>query len=201
MISNTITTHKVCERRKRMAVKAKMPMTTEKNTSLSKKNPSSVNSPIWGWKWKFEQVKAKVWVSESVTLSEWKWKLEQEEVGHCMLLLKIRLPVRTNSNVESNFKSKGFPEIPKYDGCFKRWDIDEYVIILGTLYVLSDNSICKLNTSSRPWYVFAPNDDTLCTVYYVECHSVHHWWDQGVFVWNICQTIFEGLCNVCMYPY
>ena len=76
------------------------------------------------WKWKFEQVKAKVWVSESVTLSEWKWKLEQEEVGHCMLLLKIRLPVRTNSNVESNFKSKGFPEIPKYDGCFKRWDIE-----------------------------------------------------------------------------
>ena len=30
-----------------MAVKAKMPMTTEKKTSLSKKNPSSVNSPIW----------------------------------------------------------------------------------------------------------------------------------------------------------
>ena len=28
---NTAITHKVCERRKRMTVKAKMPMTTEKN--------------------------------------------------------------------------------------------------------------------------------------------------------------------------
>ena len=42
----TVTTYKVCERRKRMAVKAKMAITTEKKTSFIKKKPSSVNSPI-----------------------------------------------------------------------------------------------------------------------------------------------------------
>ena len=73
---NTAITHKVCERRKRMTVKAKMPMTTEKKTSLRRKNPSSVNSPIWGWKWKLEQrrEKWKFWASGNVSLGKWKYK-------------------------------------------------------------------------------------------------------------------------------
>ena len=73
---NTAITHKVCERRKRMTVKAKMPMTTEKKTSLRRKNPSSVNSPIWSWKWKLEQRKEKwkFWASGNVSLGKWKYK-------------------------------------------------------------------------------------------------------------------------------